>query len=71
MNGSVYGGGEIGRVEFHTEVVIGLGTGTGGTTKSPVINGSVFGAGKGTNTHGYSGLVRGDNYLMEHEDGDI
>ena len=59
--GNVYGGGEIGRVEFHTEVIIGLGTATGETTKSPVILGSVFGAGKGANTHGYSGLVRGDS----------
>ena len=71
VNGSVYGGGEIGRVEFHTEVVIGLGTGTGGTTKSPVINGSVFGAGKGTNTHGYSGLVRGDSRVTVQADAKI
>ena len=59
--GNVYGGGEIGRVEFHTDVTIGFGGGTGSDTKSPVIYGSVFGAGKGTNTHGYSGLVRGDS----------
>ena len=71
VNGSVYGGGEIGRVEFHTEVVIGLGDGTGGTTKSPVINGSVFGAGKGTNTHGYSGLVRGDSKVTVQADAKI
>ena len=71
VNGSVYGGGEIGRVEFHTEVVIGLGTGTGGTTKSPVINGNVFGAGKGTNTHGYSGLVRGDSKVTVQGDAKI
>lgn len=69
--GNVYGGGEIGRVEFHTEVVIGLGAGTGGTTKSPVINGSVFGAGKGTNTHGYSGLVRGDCKVTVQADAKI
>ena len=69
--GNVYGGGEIGRVEFHTEVVIGLGEGTGGTTKSPVINGSVFGAGKGTNTHGYSGLVRGDSRVTIQADAKI
>ena len=59
--GNVYGGGEIGRVEFHTEVIIGLGTATEETPKSPVILGSVFGAGKGVKTHGYSGLVRGDS----------
>ena len=69
--GNVYGGGEIGRVEFHTEVVIGLGAGTGGTAKSPVINGSVFGAGKGTNTHGYSGLVRGDSRVTIQADAKI
>ena len=71
VNGSVYGGGEIGRVEFNTEVVIGLGEGTGAATKSPVINGSVFGAGKGTNTHGYSGLVRGDSKVTVQADAKI
>ena len=69
--GNVYGGGEIGRVEFHTEVVIGLGEGTGAATKSPVINGSVFGAGKGTNTHGYSGLVRGDSRVTIQGDAKV
>ena len=71
VNGSVYGGGEIGRVEFHTEVVIGLGAGTEGAAKSPVINGSVFGAGKGTNTHGYSGLVRGDSRVTIQGDAKV
>ena len=69
--GSVYGGGEIGRVEFHTEVVIGLGEGTGAATKSPIINGSVFGAGKGANTHGYSGLVRGDSRVTIQGDAKV
>ncbi len=69
--GNVYGGGEIGRVEFHTEVVIGLGAGTGAAAKSPVINGSVFGAGKGTNTHGYSGLVRGDSRVTIQGDAKV
>ena len=69
--GNVYGGGEIGRVEFHTEVVIGLGAGTEGAAKSPVINGSVFGAGKGTNTHGYSGLVRGDSRVTIQGDAKV
>ena len=69
--GNVYGGGEIGRVEFHTEVVIGLGTGTEGAPKSPVIHGNVFGAGKGTNTHGYSGLVRGDSKVTVQGDAKI
>ena len=69
--GNVYGGGEIGRVEFHTEVIIGLGTATGGTTKSPVIHGNVFGAGKGANTHGYSGLVRGDSKVTIQADAKV
>ena len=60
INGNVYGGGEIGRVEWNTLVKIGLGNGTENGTLSPVIEGSVFGAGKGLNTHGYSALVRGD-----------
>ena len=71
VNGSVYGGGEIGRVEFHTEVVVGIGGGTEGSTKSPVITGSVFGAGKGANTHGYSGLVRGDSRVTVQGDAKI
>ena len=63
VNGNVYGGGEIGRVEYDTEVTIGrtstdkedaVGTGT------PDIKGSVFGAGRGVKTHGYSALVRGN-----------
>ena len=69
--GNVYGGGEIGRVEFHTDVTIGFGGGTGSDTKSPVIYGSVFGAGKGTNTHGYSGLVRGDSKVAIQGDAKV
>ena len=57
--GNVYGGGEIGRVEWNTQVLIGVGTGNG--TFAPVIYGSVFGAGKGLETHGYSALVRGNS----------
>ena len=57
VEGSVYGGGEIGRVEWNTNVTIGLETGT----SAPVIMGNVFGAGKGKNTHGYSALVRGNS----------
>ena len=62
VNGNVYGGGEVGRVEYDTEVTIGrksnetAGSGTG----KPIINGSVFGAGRGVATHGYSALVRGN-----------
>ena len=59
IDGSVYGGGEIGRVEKNTAVTIGLGDGTG-TGSYPEIKGSIFGAGKGVPTHGYSALVRGN-----------
>ena len=59
VNGNVYGGGEVGRVEWNTQVEIGVGTGDG--TFAPVINGSVFGAGAGKETHGYSALVRGNS----------
>ncbi len=55
VNGNVYGGGEIGRVEWNTQVTIGVGDGT------PEIMGSVFGAGAGKETHGYSALVRGNS----------
>ena len=57
VNGTVYGGGEIGRVNHNTEVTIGSATGT----STPEIKGSVFGAGKGLSTHGYSALVRGNS----------
>ena len=62
VNGNVYGGGEIGRVEENTEVTIGRKSGEaeGAGTGKPIINGSVFGAGKGKETHGYSALVRGN-----------
>ncbi len=57
--GNVYGGGEIGRVEWNTQVKIGVGTGNG--SFAPIIYGNVFGAGKGLETHGYSALVRGNS----------
>lgn len=63
IDGTVYGGGEIGRVEMDTKVTIGLGEEAqpGGTaTSAPVIKGDVFGAGKGKETHGYAALVRGN-----------
>jgi len=56
--GNVYGGGEVGRVEWNTQVYIGVGTGDG--PFEPEIYGNVFGAGKGLETHGYSALVRGN-----------
>ena len=55
--GNVYGGGEIGRVEWNTQVEIGVGAGT----CAPIIEGCVFGAGKGLETHGYAALVRGNS----------
>lgn len=63
INGSVYGGGEVGRVEKNTVVNIGTGDGTATAaeaTSTPVIKGNVFGAGKGESTHGYAALVRGN-----------
>ena len=57
--GNVYGGGEIARVERNTIVEIGAATGS----SAPVIKGSVFGAGAGVETHGYSALVRGTSIV--------
>ena len=57
VNGNVYGGGEVGRVERNTQVTIGLATGEG----KPTVKGHVFGAGAGLETHGYSALVRGNS----------
>lgn len=61
--GNVYGGGQIGRVEWNTIVTIGFGSGvlTDSPTSAPVIEGSVFGAGAGVKTHGYAALVRGNS----------
>ena len=67
VNGSVYGGGEIGRVEKNTTVTIGLETGIG----TPVIEGKVFGAGKGEKTHGYAALVRGNTYVTIQGDAKV
>ena len=63
--GNVYGGGEMGRVQKNATVTIGV-TPKEGETKDntkfkPNIYGSVFGAGKGTYTHGFSGLVQGNS----------
>ena len=60
VNGNVYGGGEVGRVETDTKVKIGDGDGTEGGEIAPTITGSVFGGGAGVETHGYSALVRGN-----------
>ena len=61
--GSVYGGGEIARVERHTSVTIGD-EGANGEGNAPVIMGNVFGAGAGVDTHGYSALVRGNTNVL-------
>ena len=65
VNGTVYGGGEVARVETDTHVTIGFGAGvgSGSATSAPDIKGNVFGAGKGVNTHGYAALVRGNTYV--------
>lgn len=57
VKGDVYGGGEVGRVEMNTSVTIGE---AGNTTLTPIVEGHVFGAGAGVETHGYSALVRGN-----------
>ncbi len=59
VNGNVYGGGEVGRVEHDTKVEIDI---TGGSD-DPDIIGSVYGAGAGEKTHGYSALVRGNSIV--------
>ncbi len=60
IRGSVYGGGEVARVEWSSHVTVGLST---GVTSSPIIEGSVYGGGKGVSTHGYSALLRGDTHV--------
>ena len=55
--GNVYGGGEVGRVEDDAKVIIGT------VSDEPEIKGSVYGAGAGTETHGYSALVRGNSIV--------
>ncbi len=71
VNGNVYGGGEVGRVETDTEVKIGLAPGEGGGTSKPTIGGSVFGGGAGVETHGYSALVRGNTTVIIDEDAHV
>ena len=72
ISGTVYGGGEVGRVEKNTEVTIGLDLKDGESgTSAPVIEQSVFGAGKGVNTHGYSALVRGNSTVTVQADAKV
>ncbi|UKK47955.1 chitobiase/beta-hexosaminidase C-terminal domain-containing protein [Prevotella sp. E9-3] len=62
VGGSVYGGGEIGRVKKDTEVTVGVEGEVANDSKfKPEIVGNVFGAGQGVETHGYSGLTRGNS----------
>lgn len=68
VKGNVYGGGEVGRVEKNTSVTIGTVEGSENNPRSPIIEGSVFGAGKGKNTHGYSALVRGNTTVTVQGD---
>ena len=61
IGGSVYGGGKIGRVENNTSVTIGI---QGNKTNELTIGGNVFGASQGVETHGYSGLARGNSTVI-------
>lgn len=70
VNGSVYGGGEVGRVEWNTVVKIGLGNG-GNEISAPTIAGNVFGAGKGVEQYGYAALVRGNTFVTIQGDAKI
>ena len=60
VNGNVYGGGEVGRVEDDAKVEINT---SGGSNDEPDIKGNVYGAGAGLETHGYSALVRGNSIV--------
>lgn len=69
VNGTVYGGGEIGRVEWNTVVTIGLPVESG--KSEPVIMGNVFGAGKGVEPYGYAALVRGNTFVTVQADAKV
>lgn len=71
VRGNVYGGGEVGRVENNTVVTIGLAEVPEGGKSTPVVNGNVFGAGKGVNTHGYAALVRGTSKVVVQADAKV
>ena len=60
---NVYGGGEVGRVDQDSKVTIGVENQAKGDV-APDIKGSVFGAGAGKDTHGYSALVRGNTEVI-------
>ena len=62
VEGNVYGGGQVGRVEWNGVVTIGLPVGDN-ETSAPVIGGNVFGAGKGVEQYGYAALLRGNTFV--------
>ena len=70
IEGTVYGGGEIGRVEWNGVVTIGLPAGTG-VTSAPVIQGNVFGGGKGVEQYGYAALMRGNTFVTVQADAKV
>ena len=69
--GNVYGGGMVGRVEFHSVVEVGLTPQTNSVTSAPEILGNVFGGGKGVETHGYAALLRGNTTVTVQENAKV
>ena len=69
--GNIYGGGEVGRVEFHSVVEVGLTPQTNSVTSAPEILGNVFGGGKGVETHGYAALLRGHTTVTVQQDAKV
>ena len=69
--GNVYGGGEVGRVEFHSVVTIGLTPKEGVASSAPEIKGNVFGGGQGIETHGYAALLRGNATVTVQQDAKV
>ena len=71
VSGTVYGGGEVGRVEGNSVVAIGIGAGSTTPASAPIVLGDVFGAGKGKKTHGYSALLRGNTTVTIEGDAKV
>ena len=69
--GNIYGGGKVGRVEFHSVVEVGLTPQTNSVTSAPEILGNVFGGGKGVETHGYAALLRGHTSVTVKENAKV
>lgn len=70
VEGDVFGGGMVGRVEKNTVVTIGLGEG-GNDLSKPYVMGNIYGAGAGVNTHGFSALVRGNSTVTVQGDAKV